>query len=328
MIIRRTGQTLSSRAGLFITATALLVGPFTGVARAQSASLTPTFEPETSWTYDATLDVVVSQGPAGGDDAERIAEATRVSRVVQGARLQLKCIEVESDGDAIIRGALDRLTTLWTDEEGEQFEFTWLRANDPDIETARSPHEGLTRLSRALAGATFQITIGADGRVRSLTGIEQPMQVLAENEDAQLTMLGMFTPAQLPDVFSSLWRTGRGAPDSVEPGVGWQEVRTTPMGPAGAIEFIIDWTVGSVTEDRVTAAGAESVEQMVPESPDPAAPSVRILQHAGEHTFEWSRAGGCVNRRGVQRRLATEWTVGDAAIRQTQTSNLRINRAR
>jgi len=308
---------------LLIASTTLLVA---SPADAQQARLAPEFTPDKAWNYDITLDLVVSQGPVTDDDPAEQAEQTRVNRVVQGARIRLVCIDVDENGGAELSAEFDRLTSLWTSPDGEQFEFSWQRENDPEIAEASSQHEGFATLCRSLAGAALRLRVTPDGRVRALDGLEQPMQVVAEGNEMSLTMLGLFTPSQLPETLSSIWRVGDDAPDSVGAGQGWQATRRTPMGPAGALDFIIDWSVDQVSEDTVRLTGSESVERLAPEAPDSAAPTMRLLQHAGEHSVVWNRRHGCIAERSLQRRMATEWRLADAAMRQTQTTNIRIVR--
>ncbi|MEC9373412.1 MAG: hypothetical protein VYC34_06180 [Planctomycetota bacterium] len=275
----------------------------------------PRLEDGKVWAYDLSLDLTVAQDE-------------RVFRVVQGARLRLTTIEVDDEGSARVRAAFDRLTMLWAAPPDEQLQFEWRREDDPDAAKAASANEAFTKLCRALAGGTFEFTVGPDGGVTNLSGLETALQVLEDREGEGLSrsMLGLFEPSQLPETLAPIW-TGDGlAGRRVREGQGWQSSRRTPAGPAGALEFTTDWVVTSIMDDRVEARAEESAQVLRPSVSDSATPSIEIREFGGAIELIWDRNEGCLARRGVDRRMAAVWTMGDLTITQTQTARSRLSR--
>jgi len=288
-------------------------------AQPERVALEPGLTEGARYTHDLSLDLLVSQD-------------TRVTHIVQGARLNLLVQNVNEEG-AAIRATFDRLTNVYSERIGEggverQYEFVWRRAEDPMIERAASASEGFTTLNRTLAGSTIQIFATPAGEIRRIEGLATLMQLVDDGDEQEILppMLGVFSPGQLAPVLQPIFHADGLVEAPRGEGDGWQSTQTTPAGAAGAIEFIHDWSVAEVEGDEIEYRGRESVQMLRPDDAPASSPSVRIDEHAGQIDGAWSRQAGVLEGRSVQRRTALVWTLGEQSLRQTQRVEITLNR--
>ncbi len=289
-----------------LIALATLFGSLAGAARAQSAIVT---DDSRSWEYDLSLDVVVRQDQ-------------QLARFVQGARLRFELDRPAGDrGVAVVTGKFDTLNVL-QNTQGRQVEFNWRSGQD-----GASSNDAFKAICQSLANATLRLHIGSDGSVLRVDGLSDTLDALAADNEFDDRVLGIFGPDQIIDALAPIF-TGDGvAHVAREKGDGWQSAMTTPLGPAGEIEFVTDWSITERAGESLSIKGVESFQHNRPATPDPAAPSMAATEHAGETDTVWNFDRSILVSRLSQRTMAAEWSLGDFAIQQRQSSTYRINLA-
>lgn len=274
-----------------------------GAQEAERVTVRPAVTAGKELTYDLSLDAMASQD--GVDN-----------HVVQSVRVRLEVTSVEDSGAAEVVARLDRLTGMWRDGAG-QVEFSWSRAEDPEVERATSTDKEFEAINKALAGAAVRLRIDVEGRITAVSGLEEAAGAAAGSDRFGLAGLALFAPAQVVNSLSPIWRAD-GLTGTRSAGSGWQSTREVPVGPAGQIDFVTEWVVTGVSDGVAAYTGSESATLMRPTAPDSAAPSVVISSHEGRVEGAWSVAAGALQRRVQTRAMATEWRLGDVTIRQDQ----------
>ncbi len=272
-------------------------------------------EPGRTFRYAVSLDLLVlEEGQA----------ASEMARVVQTAHITFDSVRREQGSALVVLARLDRLTTVYS-RRGEQFEFTWNRAEDAapggleiiDAEpgAAPEPRDVFLAAQRALVATPFELRVDDAGAVTSVTGLTAEQIVLAGDADA--SMLGMFRPRLLAETLEPIWSAAGAGGDA---GDGWSSERRVSLGPAGAIVLTTAWNPGAVGEDALTSQGVISASVVAPETTSPTQPRVRILNADGGAELAWLFDEAVLQTWTETFNLGTRWTLGDLEITLNQRS--------
>ncbi len=304
-------RTLSLLSWALATVLALSMGASRAAAADEPVSFAPAFSPGGEWTYDLSVDLVVSQGE-------------RVTRIVQSAQIVLRCEQVDESGRAGVKGALSRLTWVWTDADG-QLEYTWSKADDPEADKAAAADEAFTEAGRALALAELAMLVAPDGAVVGVSGLEGAVAAVAAESRFGARALGLFEPAQFTRSIQLIWRADDNVAAPRRQGEGWQVNQSAPMGPAGELRITTDLVVTELSDNSARYTGRESAQIATPDEPAPTAPTVSLEEQSGAVQGAWNREVGALDSRTAERRLAMIFRLGDMALPQTQTSKVTLS---
>ncbi len=278
-------------------------------------------EPGRTHRYAVSLDLLVLEESAA-------AAAAETARVVQTAHIAFDSVRREGGSSLVVLARLDRLTTVYS-RRGQQFEFTWNRAEDAapgaleiiDAEpgAAPQPRDVFLAAQRALVATPFELRVDDAGAVTSVTGLTADQIVLAG--DADPSMLGMFRPRLLAETLEPIWSAAGAGGDA---GDGWSAERRVSLGPAGAIVLTTAWNPGAVGENALTSEGTISARIIAPATPSPTLPGVRILNADGRAELAWLFDEAVLRTWTETFNLGTRWTLGDLEITLNQRSQRSI----
>lgn len=244
----------------------------------------------------ATLRAKLAQGDVLRYDLDAATEVGRakgpLDRLEQHARLRLTVAEIDEEGVATLRGALESLSVKWTPAEGDAAAFDWKEGQK--IADEAPP---LAKAYVALATTPIQLTV-ADGRIRAADGPEKAVTAAeAAGFKPPDRIFGALSPAALPRTLGPLFSldhegAARKAGDS------WtDEVRLPGIG-AAAIKVSTARTVKSVDKSEARVIAKLDQSWLTPKgAPDPTAPAATASDQSGTADERWDVAASRLESR-------------------------------
>ena len=236
MTTRRDQPGVSAIVAVMALALAMLLP---GCSRSRTADIRPNYAAESSTTYEISVHAQTNQ-------AVMISGERGVADTL-AARFTVRVVDAHDDGGAEIEVTLERLVnrTLGATELRVDFD-----SDRPDEEN--SP-ESLLGVYRAALEARVRLSMDAEGRAITATGLEEIESALDGSRHGEF--LGdVFREAWWTDLAESVFRLGCEQP-RVGVGDTWSSARTETQELYMTLSELVDYTVVTVTGDRVEIEG-------------------------------------------------------------------------
>lgn len=299
------------RTTLTTAAAALLL---TSAASAQEVAFKPTLEAGATMSYELTATLDVTQ---------KIGETSTNQKTEHTAAFTCTVESVNRDGSAEVSMMFDSLSFSIASGENTDV-FTW--ADNGGERPNAAMGEGLNASGLALAGATIGFTVGTDGQVSGMTGLDGFLATINPESASDVSFIGVFTPDRLAEAIEPIFDADGGGAEPRSPGAKWTETETVSLGAAGEIVITRDYTFPILDNGMANVLTRPSIKLNKPDVTPENAPNVRLNGVDGAVIIQWNTERNMLEQYGRTEQIGTVWEMGDATLTQTQNSVMRLLR--
>lgn len=302
-----THRALGSLAGCLVSAAAL----------AQTATFRAPLEQGGSLAYDMAFQSAQARTQPG--------EQTPTSETyLQNVGLSFRVVELREDGSADLAMTISRIEMEWITPNAT---VTYARPRvTTDVPADTPAQQAFTTVGEAIAGATIHITIGPDGEIQSVTGLDAVGTAVSQAPEPDARVVGVFSPAALAAAIEPIFSADGAAREPRDMGETWTSEEQTALGPAGRLVRTSEWKLLRIAGSRATIMG-ESTIKVEPAAPeDPGAPTVLIREQRGEVETTWDLEEGLIDR-VTEQEHKTLWQLADLQLDQTTKGRIRLRKS-